>query len=815
MSDRGKQTVSMLSPYRVVDLTDDRGEIAGMVLGDLGADVIKVEPPGGSSARFCGPFITDTADNEQSLQFLSYNRNKRSIILDPDKQADRATLLELVASADFVLESFPNSDLDRYDLDFEKLCAANPQIVQVQISPFGTDGPAAYWPASDLTIVALGGPAALQGTSDRAPIRVSVPQVWRHAGVEAAVAAMVAHKRMQQTGEAQLVDVSAQTVMTWTLLNSMDAAGIQGHDFERKGSAAQTGQITLPIMFECADGFVVTMPTRKTMMGVAEWMIEDGLVEQSWADQNWDEYEAALLTGESSGAVLAPFVQLCLKYRKKELQERGLSVGVSFAPVNTIAEILDFQHLEERDYWLKTSLPNGQEVRAPGNFALSSPVPLSVRRPAPCLDEHGVEIREELNKKKQTVNANPVPSAENKLPFEGLMVADFSWVGVGPISARCLADHGATVVRVESELRPDVLRGGPPFKDGEAGWNRSQFFGDFNTSKLGLLLNLKDEKAIEIAKRLIAWADVYIESFAPGIVKSLGIDYDVVREINPDIVMVSTCLMGQSGPASAMAGFGYHAGAMAGFYETTGWPDLPPSGPWVAYTDTIAPRFLLTTLMAALDHRRRTGEGQHIDAAQYEMSLHFLAPEILDYQASGYMAGRVGNRARDAAPQGCYPCSGQDNWCAIAIEDDTHWASLCQVLGNPAWTQNPDLATVSGRLDNHDAIDEEIANWTRPRDRVEVAEQLRAAGIPAGEVQRSSDLLVDTQYKHRNFYRYLDHAEMGLIPYAGHQFRIQGYSSGPRFSAPVLGEHCVQVLEELLGMTDEEIANAFAEGAIA
>lgn len=815
MSESRTQSTSMLSPYRVLDLTDERGEIAAMVLGDLGADVIKIEPPGGSPARFCGPLLSDAADTEQSLQFHSYNRNKRSIVLNPEEQVDRETLLALVASADILFESFPNSQLSQHGIDFEQLRVTNPQIVHVQISPFGTDGPAANWPASDLTIVALGGPVALQGVIERAPLRVSVPQVWRHAGVEAAVAALIAHTRMQQTGEAQLVDVSAQSAMTWTLLNSMGAAAIQGHDFERKGSEAQTGQITLPIIFECADGYIVAPPTKNLMMGIADWLVEDGIVNQAWANQDWDEYESALLTGKNREKLLQPFTQLCRKYKKNELLERGLNIGVSFAPVNTIADILDFRQLEEREYWLQTTLPNGCVVRAPGLFARSTVTPLSVLRSAPSLNEHGTEIREELSRLKRSVRPKPVITSANKLPFEGLKVADFSWVGVGPISARCLADHGATVVRVESELRPDVLRGGPPFKDGEPGWNRSHFFGDFNTSKLGLLLNLKDEKAIEIARQLIAWADVYIESFSPGTVARLGIDYEVARDINPNIVMVSTCLMGQSGPASAMAGYGYHAGAMAGFYETTGWPDLPPSGPWVAYTDTIAPRFLLATLIAALDHRRRTGEGQYIDAAQFEMGLHFLAPEILDYQANGHLATRSGNRARDAAPQGVYPCIGDDNWCAIAVDNDTHWSALCRVLGDLDLAKNPEFSSVTGRLENHDSIDDRIAVWTGTRDKFEVAEQLRGAGVPAGVVQRSSDLLRDTQYEHRNFYQYLDHAEMGNIPYAGHQFRIKGYPSGPRTAAPTLGQHSVQVLQELLGMSDDEIANAFASGAIA
>jgi crotonobetainyl-CoA:carnitine CoA-transferase CaiB-like acyl-CoA transferase len=809
----------MLSPYRVLDLTDERGEIAGMVLGDLGADVVKVEPPGGSTARHREPLLAAGPEAERSLQFLAYNRNKRSIALDLGESSDRDTLLQLVAGADIVLESVPGSALADQGFGFEELRAANPRVVHVQISPFGIDGPAATWPASDLTIAALAGPIAVQGVPDRAPVRLSVPQVWRHTGVEAAVAALVGHARMRNTGEAQLVDVSAQCAMTWTLLNGMDAAAIQGHDFQRMGSLLQLGQLTLPIVFECADGYVVAIPTGGMMAGIVEWLIEDGLVDESWAREEWIGYETRMLAGEPLAhgpeEVLGAISRLIRSRTKQELFERGLSLGATFAPVNTVADVLELRQLQERDFWLETTLPNGGTVRAPGAFAQLSATPLSVRRPAPSLDQHGAEIRSELAQGPRAASAAvPVPSG-GALPFEGLKVADFSWIGVGPISGRYLADHGATVVRVESELRPDNLRGAAPYKDGKPGWNRSHFFGDFNASKLGLLLNLKEPAAIEIARRLITWADVYIESFTPGTVDGLGIGYEVARELNPGIVMASTCLMGQTGSAAKMAGYGYHAGAVAGFYEVTGWSDLPPDGPWVAYTDTIAPRFLAATLMAAIDHHRRTGEGQHIDGAQFEMGLQFLAPEILDYQESGHVVSRMGNRDRHAAPQGVYPCAGEDQWCAIGVETDAHWTALRDALGDPEWARSPDLETNAGRLKHHDRIDEQIAAWTGTRERDRVAADLRAAGVPAGAVQQSSDLLRDTQYAHREFYRYLEHGEMGRVPYAGHQFRIQGYPSGARSPAPILGEHSFQVLQELLGMNDEEIAQAFAGGAIA
>jgi benzylsuccinate CoA-transferase BbsF subunit len=401
-----------------------------------------------------------------------------------------------------------------------------------------------------------------------------------------------------------------------------------------------------------------------------------------------------------------------------------------------------------------------------------------------------------------------------QLPFSGLKVADFSWVGVGPITAKYLADHGATTVHVESATRPDVLRTVGPFKDGVFGPNRTQYFGFPNTSKLSIALDLKHPAGQQVARRLIAWADVYTESFTPGTVADLGLDYPAARSLNPGIIMVSTCLMGQTGPAALLAGYGFHAAAVSGFPEITGWADRPPSGPFSAYTDTIAPRFLATAIMAALDHRRRTGEGQYIEQAQMESALYFLAPQLLDYQVSGAIPTRMGNDDPQHAPHNVYPCEGDDEWCAIAVETDEQWRALREVLGNTDWAMDPVLDSAAGRIAVRERIDAGIGAWTGTQTPQAVMERLQAAGVPAGAVQRSSDLLQDPQLRHRNFFRPLQHPEMGEVPYEGHQFRIRGYDSGPRLPAPCLGEHSIEVLRDILGMSDDELAEVAASGAL-
>jgi benzylsuccinate CoA-transferase BbsF subunit len=632
---------------------------------------------------------------------------------------------------------------------------------------------------------------------------------------------------MLRTDEAQFVDVSAQTAMVWTMLNAMVAHAIQGTDFNRGGSALQLGTITLPLVFECADGHAVLLLNGAMLAKIIYWLVEDGVVPEEWIEgEDWRTYDVRLLQRQplryGIEEVLDAQRRYARSHTKQELLERGLREGVTIAPVNTVEDVARFRHLEERGYWLLAPLPDGREVPVPGVFARLAETPMTVRRWAPRLGEHNEEI---LGGPSVSLpERSPLPAERGRtrevamseaLPFDGIKVADFSWIGVGPIAVKYLADHGATVVRVETVRPPDRLRAAGPFKDGVPGANRSQYFGDFNTSKFSLSLNLKNPEAVAVARRLIAWADVYTESFTPGTVDDLGIGYETARSLNPSIIMASTCLMGQSGPAAAFAGYGYHAASIAGFYEVTGWPDLPPDGPWQAYTDTISPRLLAATIMAALDHRRRTGQGQYIDAAQMEIALHFLAPQIIDFNVSGRVVSRDGNRSETMAPHSAYPCSGDDQWCAIVVETDEQWDALRRAMGDPDWCGDSRFRTAEGRLSHQEEIDRHLGEWTSGKSAQEVMETLQSAGVPAGVVQRSSDLLRDPQLEHRRFFRYIDHPEMGNIPHTGDRFRMRGYEGGPRFPAPLLGQHSELVMRDILGMTDEEITEVLAAGAIA
>ncbi len=819
----------MLNGLPVLDLTDHRGEIGPWMLAELGADVIKVEPPGGTSARRAQPLYQG-----ESLQFIAYNSGKRLVTLDPASAADRTAFRELLAGAEVIIDSGPPGLMAAYGVDRAKLLEINPGIVSVLVTPFGADGPRSEEPATELTIAALGGPVRIQGTPDRAPVKVSVPQVWRHAGAEAAMVALLAKTRADRLGQPQFVDLSAQSVMTWTMLNAMEAHAVQGSDFERTGATLELA-MTMPLRRQCADGYVILVPRGANCGGLVPWMVEDEVVDPSWADEDWGSFDQRVMEGQPTAVSHADLIdamdRLCLKYTKRELLERGLEAGVTIAPLNTVADLLAFEQLEARSFWRQLpidSSPGGgltassdaeDQVRVPGAFVMVDDERLSDEPRAIATTAVG-PVRFDRSTRTPAGGGDPGqgepgPAAEGgDLPFAGLKVADFSWVGVGPITAKNLADHGATVVRVESEHRIDGLRVQPPFKDGVSGINRSNFFGSFNTSKHSLAIDLKNEGGLRVAKRLVEWADVVIDSWTPGAMARLGLGPDEIRKTNPDVITVTTSLLGKGGAFSTMAGYGYHAAAIAGFFDLVGWADLPPDGPWLAYTDTIGPRFIGTALLAALDRRRRTGEGCHIEAAQLEIALQLLAPELLHHELDGAVAARMGNRTPEIAPQGIYPCRGDDCWVAISVVDDEAWGRFREALGNPTWAKGAVLDSVSGRLANHDAIDVAIAGWTAERSEEEVEDLLGAAGVAVAKVQRSQDLLADPQYEHRGFYRWLEHDEVGTVPYAGHSYRIEGYDHGPRHAAPMLGQHTFDILTDLLAFDVDEVAEIAATGCL-
>lgn len=402
----------------------------------------------------------------------------------------------------------------------------------------------------------------------------------------------------------------------------------------------------------------------------------------------------------------------------------------------------------------------------------------------------------------------------DQLPLSEVKIVDLMWAMAGPAATRVLADFGATVVRIESARAVDALRTIGPFHDGEMGPENSGFFQNINAGKLGLALDLSHQAGRAVFLDLVRWADVVSESFSPKAMRAWGLDYEALRKVKPDIIMLSTCLMGQSGPMARYAGFGNLAAAIAGFYNLTGWPDRPPAGPFMAYTDAVAPRYTAAAILAALEFRRRTGEGQYIDQSQAESSLHFLAPALLDYTVNRRVQTRNGNRDAQIAPQGVYPAAGEDQWVAISIVTDAQWKAFCDVMPRPELIADERFVTRLSRLQHQEELDALVAAWTQSRAATSIEMLLQQHGVPANAVLSMDALYHDPQFGHRHHFVELEHPLHGTTVVEGSRFQLSRTPARIQHAAPTLGRHSRYVLETILGYSRTHIAELEALGVL-
>lgn len=396
--------------------------------------------------------------------------------------------------------------------------------------------------------------------------------------------------------------------------------------------------------------------------------------------------------------------------------------------------------------------------------------------------------------------------------FEGVKVAEFAWLLAGPLIDKYLADHGATVIKIESFTNPCTLRLSPPYQDNKPGLNRSAWWAKYNSNKYGVSLNLSHPKAREVALRIAKWADIVAESFAPGVIRKWGLNYEELVKIKPDLIMISSANQGQTGPHRGQPAYGMHIAALAGFVHLTNWPDQAPATIYGAYTDFIAPHFAVAALVAALDYRRKTGQGQYLDLSQFECAVHFLGPALLDYSVNGRVWNRMGNRCPHAAPHGVYRCRGEDRWCAIAVFTDEEWQALQKVMGNPLWAKEARFATVLDRKENEDELDRLVEGWTAGFTAEEVMALMQGAGVAAGVVKDNEDVYLDPQLEHRHYFRKLDHPEMGSCTYNGPSFHLSQTPGELTRAAPCLGQDNEYVYTKVLGMSDAEFTQLLEEG---
>ncbi len=786
---KSSRTDGVLAGVRVLDLTGPDGIFAGQILADLGADVVQIVP-----AR--------QSDSVGDYHWRAYTRGKRLLEVDP---LDAAAMDPLLAGADVFIESLSNDAAERLSLTPAQVAARYPHLVHVSVTPFGRAGPKAGYAASDLTIGAASGFLLVSGAAGETPVRISVPQAHAHAGADAAVAVLIALR----AGGGQHIDVAAQHSMTLALLGRGLDAAVNQPRAERSSGYGMVGAIRVRTIYPVLDGWVlvsagIVPPVAAFMRRLISWAVEERLCDAALIDWDWGTVAPRMMQGSFSAAdwktVDDAIAQLLASRTKAEVMAQAVARKLLLAPVMHVGELLDSPHFAARGYVQGGSTPHV------GPFAQFGRSPLR-------LADGSSEVRSDDLRREWSRRSAPRRAVASK-PLAGLKVLDLFWVVAGPGATRMLADYGATVIHVESRNRLDMLRAVPPYIDATPDPERTPGFHSTHANKLNLSLDLGTVEGRAVLADLIRWADVYGESFSPGVIDRMGFGYDAARSLNPDIIMVSSSLLGQSGPWREYAGFGNLAGAVCGFYQLAGAPDAPPVGAFGPYTDFMGVRYNALAILAALAHRDRTGEGQFIDMAQAEAALHFLAPAALAYLEAKRAPEAQGNRDAAMAPHGVYPALGADRWVAIAVRTDDEWKSLCQVAELAGLGADATLTTLAGRKHAEDRIDAALRDWSRRHDAHEIEAALQRAGVAAHALLDTHELSKDAQLESRRFIRRIAHPQFGMTAIEGSRVLMSGVEALQPTSAVSYGSHNAVVLGDILGYSAERIARLTAKGAL-
>ncbi len=765
---------TLLGGVRVVDLAGEPAAMTGRILADLGADVVRVVA-GADPLAALPPLGPDG-----SLRRTAWSAGKR---LFEAEAPDDPRVDHLLAGADVVVATpgWPGA------LEIDP--ARAPWASWVLVTPFGVDGPRCGWKASDLGIMASTGNMYCTGDPDRAPVRCTEPTAWAHVGPEAAVAALSA----LASGRPQLVDVSVQEAV---MIASMGHVGRFARTKNRgKRSGANVG-VTREI-WPCADGFV-SFGLRggkarvANMQTITRLVTEEGIEAPALTARDWATYDHNVLSADELDAISTPVGEYFRRHTMSELYEIACATNLMLAPANSPSQLLESSQLAAREFFVSM----GDVASFPRSFVITTSPDDTVIRPGPS----GGAERERPAWPAQPRRTR-APEGSRRGAWEGTRIIEFGTGAAGPIAVRYFAEHGATVIRVESRSRPDFLR--TYGNANPCGLEGSDMFDSVNVGKLGVTLNLKHPEGLALAKRLVHWADAVAENFAPRAMRRFGLDYATMAGEKPDLVMVSSCLQGQTGPYKDYPGFGGQGSALGGYNFLTGWPDREPVGPYGTITDSLAPRFVASALAAGLLYHRRTGKGVHLDVAQVEAAVFSLTPWLLDYVVNDHVETRMGNRSVRWAPHGAFPCAGEDRWVAVACWDDEDWLALAKVMG-----LGDDLASrfarVEDRLSHQDEVEALVSAWTSGRSPLEVAETLQADAIEAVPVADLGDASVDPQLHHRGHFVTLEHPCMGECGYERNGFRLSDAEAGYPRTSPTLGEHNSFVLGEILGVSPAE-----------
>ena len=786
-----------LSGLRVVDLADEKGELCGRLLADMGAEVIRVEPPAGALSRRLPPFAPD---GETSLYFGYRNAGKRSRVIDLEAEEGRARFEDLLEQADILIESTQPGTLADLGLAAADLIERHPHLVVTSISDFGQDGPYADYQSTNMIAVAMGGMMYRAGRVEKPPVVAPGAFGYDVAGGAAAFGTLLAFWKRLQTGRGQQIDVSAMDAVAnladWSLPNfSLNPAiGV------RAGSGVYT-------LYRCADGYVrMIILVLRHWRALLEWV---GRPEELM-DPKFDQFINRLIAMDEIVPVLENFF---LDKKKVEIAREAQSRGIPATPLLLPGEVMENEHAVGRGTFTSMSMGGGLEARVPSGFLTIEGKRAGPGSGAPELGEAGEQgfsssgDRAEIEK----VLAAGCREPEGGYPLHGLRVIDFGVGAVGVEAARLLAEYGAEVIKIESSNAPDFIR-----VIMSSYMNPS--FASSSRTKQSFGVDVKKEKGLELVRRLVADADILIENNGTGSTERMGFGAEDLRRINPRMVSFSSQMVGSYGPWKDWIGYGPNTHPVSGLQYLWNYPEdnESPAGSTAVYPDHFVGRIGAMAVLAGLIARERTGKGSHHDAAQFEVAIGLLGDLFARESLDPGSVHPEGNASSRGVPWGCYRCADaeQEEWCVITVRSDEEWRALRSAVGDPDWSMDPGLEQLAGRMTSRAAIEAGLEAWTRERTPREVMELLQAVGVPCGIVAHPAHHMSDPQMLHREYAKPVEQQELSTLLLEGPAFLGSDLPEVITKQAPLLGEHTREVAERLLGLSTEEIEELISEGVL-
>ena len=797
-----------LSGIRVIEYSlGPAGAMCAKTFADLGADVLKLEPPDGDPARCLGPFPDDRPDPEASGIFLYLNANKRGLTLDLQTEQDRSRIHGLIAGADIFVTDVQPEQAEALGIDSATTADLSPRLIRTYVTPFGNTGPYRDWRGTDLIVWHMGGmgwesPAAfVTDLENHAPLRGSGNMGMYLAGWVAAAGAMCALFHRETYGMGQEIDVSAMDAVASHIRGNF---ATYSYDISRLPENRKKGFFSW--IWKASDGFASQTffldhwwETLKDMMGRPEWADNENFDTLEGRRQGYDQIESG--------------VAEWTKHKTRDELYRSLqSSSVPCFPVQTVDEIVASEHYGARGFFVDQDHPVAGVLRQPGPPVRLFTTPWSLRFPAPSLNNQGAEVPTEHSVSPADRETRPrrarqsTSDGSRNRPLEGIRIIDFGWILSVPYAGGWLGSLGAEVIRVESNTRLEPGRSGlAGSADGVAGVNRSGIWNCLNHSKLGVTLNIRDPEAQKLVKDLVSVSDVVMENFSTGVLDRLGLGYDDLRQIRPDLIMLSGSTMGTVGPDRDSTGFGPNVCSYAGQPSITGYEGGQPQNLGGNWPDYLVGTMMVHSVLSALWHRHRTGEGQRIEVSMAEVVSSMIPEAFLDFTMNGRVAGRIGNHDPHMSPHNVYRCAGDDEWVAIAVRSGNEWTRLCNAIGRPELASDSRFATLESRKLNEPALDALILEWTRQRSAGDVANLLQDTGIASGPVMDVMALMVDPHFRERGNVIEMDHTEVGPREVAGLPIRFSDIPRPAYYTAPLLGQHNNDVFCGLLGHDSGEI----------